>query len=265
MNKQNHLYRGLFLGSVLLLLLNDLYLKYEFHNYLTGKLSDFVGLFAFPYFFSCFLPKRTKSIYVLTGLFFVFWKSEFSQPFFDFAHSYNIGINRTVDYSDLIALLILPISYIYWKQETSFSIFSKPIIKPLIIVISCFAFIATSIPHHFENIAIKSNISTQVKVDFQTVNKKLHIYGNSINEINNYSIKLPKKNATIHMTIKVTKIDKEITKITLDSIHSFIVEGNGFLFSNGINEDHVKYIRSLSKKEIEQLFLKQLTQRLKSK
>jgi hypothetical protein len=47
--------------SIFLLLINDLYLKFEYHNYLTGKLSDFAGLFAFPYFFSCLIPKKDKT------------------------------------------------------------------------------------------------------------------------------------------------------------------------------------------------------------
>jgi len=40
-----------------LLLLNDFYLKFEYHNWLTGKLSDFCGLFIFPVFWSAIFFK----------------------------------------------------------------------------------------------------------------------------------------------------------------------------------------------------------------
>jgi hypothetical protein len=151
--KEKHLFRMLFLASIFLLLLNDLYLKFEYHNYLTGKLSDFVGLFAFPYFFSSFFPKKIKPIYILSGILFLFWKSELSQPIFDFAHSIGIGINRTVDYSDLTALFVLPFSYIYWNLESKPLFIATKKLKPIIIGISCFAFIATTLPKHYEKIA----------------------------------------------------------------------------------------------------------------
>ena len=61
MNKEKHLYRILFLVSIFLLLINDFYLKYEYHNYLTGKLSDFPGLFAFSIFFQLFIPEKNKA------------------------------------------------------------------------------------------------------------------------------------------------------------------------------------------------------------
>ncbi len=39
-SKQSLLLHPFFIASVLLLLLNDFYLKYAYHNLLTGKLSD---------------------------------------------------------------------------------------------------------------------------------------------------------------------------------------------------------------------------------
>lgn len=47
-----------FLLCLCLLLLNDFILKSEFHNALTGKLSDFAGLFIFPLFFSALRQSR---------------------------------------------------------------------------------------------------------------------------------------------------------------------------------------------------------------
>ncbi len=258
MTKEKHLYRLLFLASIFILLINDLYLKFEYHNYLTGKLSDFVGLFAFPYFFCTFFPKKIKPIYILSGILFVYWKSEFSQPIFDFAHSYGIGINRTVDYSDLIALLILPISYIYWNWGSQPLIQPKKILKTMIMGISCIAFVATSLPKHYENLSMKSEFSTIVNSNYQFVRTQLRIYKEGMFEQDNYRIELSEKNAHILTSIKVDSINEKTTRIALDSILSFTVEGNGFIFSSGIDKDDIEYIKGLSKNEIEKLFSTQI-------
>ena len=258
MTKEKHIYRILFLASIFLLLINDLYLKYEYHNSLTGKLSDFVGLFAFPYFFSSFFSKKVKSIYILSGILFVFWKSEFSQPIFNFAHSIGIGLNRTVDYSDLIALLVLPISYIHWNSKSKLLIKPKRILKPIIIGISCFSFVATTLPKYYEKISLKSEFSTNVNSDYQSVRKKLNLYKEGNFENDSYWIDIPERSAHIATSIKVDSINERITKIALDSILSFTVKGNGFLFSSRFDKKDIEFIKSLNKKEIEELFSKQI-------
>lgn len=256
--KEKHLFRILFLASIFLLLINDLYLKYEYHNYLTGKLSDFAGLFAFPYFFSCFFPKKAKQIYIISGILFVIWKSHFSQPIFDFAHSYGVGIDRIVDYSDLISLLIIPVSYIYSKTDFEQILRPNKILKPIIISICCFAFIATSLPKHIEDIPAKSELKIDVPSEFNKVKSKLHIYERNSIYPTYYRIEIPEKKAHITTYIKVDSINLETTRIMLDCITSFTVEGNGFIFSSGIDEDDVKYIKKLSEREIEQLFSEQI-------
>lgn len=256
--KEKHLFRIIFLASIFLLLFNDLFLKFEYHNYLTGKLSDFAGLFAFPYFFSTFFPKKIKPIYILSGILFVFWKSELSQPIFDFALSNGIGMNRTVDYSDLFALTILPISYKYWNS-TSQQIFEpKRALKPIIIAISCISFIATTLPKHYEKISLKSEFSTNVNSDYQNVRNQLNLYKEELFEKDNYRIELPEKRAHILTSIKVDSINENTTRIALDSILSFTVEGNGFIFSSGIKHKDVEYVRNLKQPEIEKLFSEQI-------
>jgi hypothetical protein len=133
-----------FVTALLLLLCNDFYWKTAFHNAFTGKLSDFAGLFAFPYFLSVVWGKPKKVVYVLTALGFIFWKSSFSGGFIEIWNAYFIEIQRVVDYSDLIALMILPVSYQYLLQNQTYQIRLHP---TLFIVLSCFAFGATSIVH----------------------------------------------------------------------------------------------------------------------
>ncbi|MEP2280852.1 hypothetical protein [Maribacter sp.] len=194
----------------------------------------------------------------------MFWKSEYSQPFFDFAHLYGIRIDRTVDYTDLVSLLILPVSYIYWNWNWNWnwdsqkSIKSRKILKPIIIGINCFAFIATTLPKHYEKISMKSEYSTIINYEYQFVRTQLNLPKLGLFEKDYYGIELLEKKARIITSIKVDSINKQTTRIALDSILSFTVEGNGFIFSSGIDDDDVDYVRELSKNEIEQLFSKQL-------
>lgn len=148
--KQKVFLSPVFLGGLFLLLLNDFYLKVEFHNFLTGKISDFAGLFIFPLFFAAFVPKRRLEIYFLTGFFFIFWKSPFSQSLIDSINNFGIlRIGRTIDYTDLVALLILPISFFYFRIKIKqVKTFSASVVRRfaslLIIILSVFAFTATS-------------------------------------------------------------------------------------------------------------------------
>src|SRR6476659_2500678 len=98
-----------FILSISLLLVNDLYLKQEFQNWLTGKLSDFAGLFAFSVFVVVFFPGKKKWVILFTCLFFLWWKSSFSEPLLLFINTYfKLPVHRTIDYSDYMALLVVP-------------------------------------------------------------------------------------------------------------------------------------------------------------
>ena len=246
-------------------MINDLYLKYEYHNYLTGKLSDFAGLFAFAYFFSCFFPKKVKSIYALSGFLFVFWKSEFSQPIFDFAHSYGIGIDRTIDYSDLIALFILPISYNYWKTDYRQIIRPIKILKPIIISVCCLAFVATSLPQKNEKYNYKSNLETSLQTDIYNAKDKLYIYQSEQENRYIYSIQMPDRKASIETKIELKELENGYLKIKLDSILNYRIEGTGIIFSSRYNKEDVEYLDGLQKTEIEKLFIEQINEQLGEK
>ena len=258
MNKEKHLYRIFFLLSIILLLLNDLYLKYEFHNALTGKLSDFAGLFAFPYFFSCFFPRKSFWIYVLTGLLFVFWKSHLSQSLIDFAQVYNLWINRTIDYTDLFSLIMLPISYFYWKSDVRKAVKYHMFIKTFVIGVCCYTFIATSMPQHYEEKKLYSGYKVEVDLELEMVKSKLHMYKDNIATFNYYSIEFPERNAYIFASINATTIGQQTTAITLDSIFSFTVKGSGFIFGGGVDESDVNYMKNLSLEELEERFKRQI-------
>jgi len=175
----NRLAHPVFLVSLLILLLNDFILKTVFHNYLTGKLSDFAGLLAFPFFWSVLFPKRTKEIHIAVALFFVFWKSSFSEAFIDF-----FGFYRVVDFSDNIALISILVSFWLLKQE-SVVYKVQPVFLKLIFLLSCFFFVATTQkprPETFEdgfrylNLKNESDKKVVILVDFKFSENEIEFY-----------------------------------------------------------------------------------------
>ncbi|WP_421948522.1 hypothetical protein [Phaeodactylibacter xiamenensis] len=142
-----------FLLSLGLLLLNDFYLKGAFPGLLTGKLSDFAGLFAFALFWIGLFPAYRKSICWGIALFFVYWKTPFSQPLIEGWNSLTgLHYARVVDYTDYLALPVLILAYRYslayapdWKVRVPYAIpFS----------VAVFAFLATSEPDEYDRFLV---------------------------------------------------------------------------------------------------------------
>lgn len=150
-NRKYYLLNYIFVLGIILLFLNDHFFKWQFSNWITGKLSDFIGLLILPFLLSFVFPKHIKWNVIFTGVFFVFWKSSFSQSFIDFYNSITfIKITRVVDYSDLITLSILPLSYYFLKRihVSKRLILNRVKIHPLIILFpSIVVFMATSPPY----------------------------------------------------------------------------------------------------------------------
>jgi hypothetical protein len=101
-----------FVVAVAVLVINDWVLKDAVGSWWTGKLSDVAGLFAFPLFWSAFLPRHARSVYIATAIGFLVWKSPLVDPLL--AGWNSIGLwpaGRVVDYTDWIALGVLWPSY----------------------------------------------------------------------------------------------------------------------------------------------------------
>lgn len=138
-----------------LLILNDFYLKTTYHNILTGKLSDLCGLFVFPIFWSVLLPKYRSAIFTTTAVFFVYWKTSYSQPFIDFFSEVFFPIERTVDLTDLLALPILAAAWFSMdsdQQKPVLLVWQKRINPYLIGAIAIFAFYSTSKPRYTQRL-----------------------------------------------------------------------------------------------------------------
>lgn len=101
----------IFALSLAALVCNDWLLKSWLHDWLTGKLSDFCGLFVFASLMLIVFSRHARYALVGVAILFTWWKSSFSQPAIDFFNSLPlIHLHRTVDYSDLMALLVLPLA-----------------------------------------------------------------------------------------------------------------------------------------------------------
>jgi hypothetical protein len=129
-----------FLLCLAMLLANDFWWKYHFSNSVTGKLSDFTGLFMFPLFLTAIFPSRKQNIFVLTFLGFIIWKTPLANGFIELWSTWIFRIERVVDYSDFMALLSLPLAY--WYQGSGYT---KINLNPYLIgLITLFSFTATS-------------------------------------------------------------------------------------------------------------------------
>lgn len=135
-----------FIFCVVLLILNDFLLKAAFHNVLTGKVSDFCGLFIFPIFWSALFPKFKSWIFILSGILFVFWKSEYSSGLIELVNTF-FPLARTVDPTDLLALPVLLLGWVYLKGRPQLAL-SKSLLPFLgtafIALVTIFSFCATS-------------------------------------------------------------------------------------------------------------------------
>lgn len=131
-----------FMLALGLLITNDLLLKDVYHNWLTGKLSDFAGLYALFLFIqgaSNLDLIKTRLILICS---FVWWKSGFSQGFIELWNALPVfNLHREVDYSDLLAITIL------FLPRLNIQVLPSSITNNMaLVIISVISFVATSIP-----------------------------------------------------------------------------------------------------------------------
>jgi hypothetical protein len=247
-----------FIIGLVILLCNDFYLKYAFPNVLTGKLSDFAGLFIFPFFISVFIP-RPKAIYSLTGLFFVFWKLDLSQSFIDYLSQVtNLGVYRTVDPSDLIALTILPISYRYLQTRKISANQNRLVFSVLISIMSVFSFCATSLPRQTIIAEIKVDKSFELPFSKELVFDQLDFaygYSNTPDNLTDtlfyLYFKIPDYFADATAIATIKSIGENTTLIKLDSITKYQI--TGMLFK-GIKQSDIDGCKNLKAIDVEDIF-----------
>lgn len=223
----------LFVTALFLLLANDFIFKPLFHNWGTGKLSDFAGLFAFFIFWAAFFPRRNKVIGIMIATGFVFWKSAWSEPIIDWWNSFGLyQVSRITDWSDLLALVMLPGANSYARRyaeslstTTSNSLWVKARQPTLFVIsaLSVFAFTATqfvndrkvSIQREYEFAMEKSDLISQLhNIGLQEVRywRSSDDYARALNiseeDRNNYDLIPAARLCQSSMTAHVTFHDK---------------------------------------------------------
>ncbi len=133
--------------SLAILLVNDHIIKSECPGWISGKLSDFSGIFLFVLFLRESFVKDivVSSAFIIIA--FTFWKSSLSQE--AITQFNNLGvfhIARVIDYTDLFALIMIPIAnYVFeWKDRFIIVLGPEKIVQSVAIIITTFAITATS-------------------------------------------------------------------------------------------------------------------------
>ena len=241
-----YLLNFVFLFCLLTLLLNDHCLKYEFANWITGKLSDMAGIIILPLLLTFVFPKLKQHATWISALLFTFWKSPFSQDLINLYNLYSfIQISRVIDLTDLYVLLLLPIPHFLIKRIDSLdSIKIKKVNSLLILLPTILILLATSPPPSFYytrtkgNLACyKCNITVNYKQD-EIVEKlrKLEIAFDSIAPIDTFALKrVPKlKNENAHVyKLNQLIIDKDTLR-NLDFTMRTIKNGKTKIYFNGM-------------------------------
>ena len=97
----------------------DLYLKYAFPGLITGKLSDFAGIFLVTVLAFALLPRRRLLSTLLIVLLFAWWKSPLSQPVIDAINAIApVRFARVVDYWDLLAFSMIPVALVVARRKS---------------------------------------------------------------------------------------------------------------------------------------------------
>jgi hypothetical protein len=156
-NRLNILTSGGFLVALALLIINDHYLKAAWPGIITGKLSDFAGLFVMAVFIYAVSGKFIRTgrqliiMHLALAAGFIIWKiAPVELLFIEINKSLSIPLpSRIKDPTDLVALTILPVSYIFITRyiQRDQQIYYVPrlrrVISAVLLAITCFAIIAT--------------------------------------------------------------------------------------------------------------------------
>jgi hypothetical protein len=150
-----------FVIALALLLANDFWLKAAYPGFLTGKLSDVAGIAVVTFLLLPF-ARRAVHAFAVIGLAFIWWKSPLSQSFIDLATQLlPFTLHRVVDYSDLVALAIMPACAFAWRRQAyegrSLGVVRRCALPPIAILTS-FALMATSSPSIQELMRVRSAV-----------------------------------------------------------------------------------------------------------
>jgi hypothetical protein len=132
-----------FMAALALLVLNDFVLKPLLHNALTGKLSDFAGLFALTLFIATLWPRHRRLSAWAIAAAFTFWKTSYAEPLIELVNAISpFQLGRTVDITDVVALPMIPLAV--WAAPRLGPLPLPRVLQWVLVVIALVAFTATS-------------------------------------------------------------------------------------------------------------------------
>ncbi len=230
---------------LVLLVANDSIFKSSYPGLLTGKLSDFAGLWVWALFFLYFFRKSALPIIVLSSLVFIWWKSPLSSPFISFLSSFfGIKLVRTVDFSDLWALLVYIPFYHYQRSILTWMDDLGQVSTRVFLVVSIIAFCATSRPDYAinPNWTFENQIYTIKRSKRAVLQNTIHnSSGQNVDSLNKFSryhldyYSIPNIEAEIH----IDSVKADESTIQLLSVFSI---------------DFYERKKSISKEEFLELF-----------
>jgi len=150
--------------SVALLILNDHFFKEAYPSWLTGKLSDFSGIFLIILVVRSVGPDHVRKITTAVIVLFAFWKSTYSQPLIDSINIYSdIKIGRVVDLTDLMALTMIPIAHHVFENSQKFNINLNIVglLKIPVITVAVLAITGTALVDNWTSYTIKQKSQGQ--------------------------------------------------------------------------------------------------------
>lgn len=176
-------------------------------------------------------PKLDRFSVIAAGLFFIFWKSPLSE---NFIQLYNriapIGVERVVDYSDLLVLLLLPIPYYLMKESSFLQIFSFRKINSLVVLFpSVLILMSTAPPRKAYYYSPETGVMSFPNLSFD-IKKTVP---DLISELNSQNIAFSKDTARILQESKY-RISNSI------ELDQKAIAGDGTVYK--INNDTVKAI-----------------------
>lgn len=214
----------------------------------------------FPLFHCRFFFKqnKTKEIYIFTCLFFIFWKLEISEQFIKFiSRITDFAFHRTVDFTDLIALSILPISYYYFhkkNEEQKENNNNNFALNSLIGVITIYSFLADTNPRQEAKVKLKSTKEFTLQIGKKQILNDLITSETNILETDSLfaiNFDVPEYRATATAKIRIIKADEKKTIFKIDSITEVLVIGRLFF---GISQSNIDSCEKMNASEYEENF-----------
>jgi hypothetical protein len=149
-------------------------LKQAMPGLVTGKLSDFAGITLVSLLLLAMAPSRPLLVCAAVAAGFAFWKGPYSQTLIDTANHYlPYAIGRVIDYSDLLALLVMPFSVAVTRRAGHYALGSRPVrnwLVPVAALLTIFGVSATSMAPVVRDGEVHVTASAQIALpDFTAV------------------------------------------------------------------------------------------------